>query len=119
MGVIHYTIDDVKNFLEEHDVNHDCTLLSTIYEKDSIPLSFRCNICGKEFTRRFSNLKRIKRYCCESCSSSIGHRALSLDTVKSFLAENDTNHDCTLLSTEYKSSNTPLLFRCNVCGKEF
>lgn len=46
-------------------------------------------------------------------------KKLTLADVQQYLVENDKNHECTLLSTEYKTSKDPLLFRCNICGKEF
>ena len=49
--------EDVVKFLEENDVNKDCTLISTSYVNNTTPLSFKCNLCGKNFERDFAHLK--------------------------------------------------------------
>lgn len=114
------TIQDVKDFIEKFDTNHECELLSTEYVNSETPLLLRCNVCGKAFERDYHHLKR-KRFRCAECGrkSGGGNNKLSLEDVKKFLKENDINHDCELLSTEYINASTSLRFKCNVCGKEF
>lgn len=111
-----FTIEDVRNYLLINDTNQDCTLLSTEYVNSHAALKFRCNQCGKEFERSFSNLKRNEKFSCARCSQN---RFLKIEDVQKYLDENDIMHDCTLLSTTYKNYNTPLLFKCNICGNNF
>lgn len=115
------TLKDVQEFLKKNDINHECTLLSTNYVNNTTPLEFQCNLCGNIFTKDWSHLQRQKYFTCPSCSQKRVAKKLSydIDYVKSFLQEHDLNHECTLLSTEYKNSYTPLKFRCNICGQEF
>lgn len=111
------SLQDVKNFLKENDVENKCTLLSTEYINSSTPLLFRCNLCGKTFERDWNHVRR-KRFTCTSCGHYIGSN-ITIETVKKFIEENDKENQCTLLSTQYRNSTTPLDFRCNVCGKNF
>lgn len=46
-------------------------------------------------------------------------KKLTLEDVKKYLEENDKENLCSLLSDTYINSDTPLLFRCNVCGNTF
>jgi predicted RNA-binding Zn-ribbon protein involved in translation (DUF1610 family) len=62
------TIEDVRNYLLTNDINNDCTLLSSVYINSHEPLKFRCNQCGKEFERSFTNVKRNQKYSCARCS---------------------------------------------------
>lgn len=110
------TIEDVINYLAVNDTEQQCTLLSVEYINSKAPLKFRCNQCGKEFERSFTNVKRNAKYTCARCSQD---RFLKINDVQIYLNENDINNDCTLLSTSYENYYTPLLFRCNNCGKEF
>lgn len=118
MGV-YKTIEDVKVFLNIHDANKDCTLISNVMEGAQSLLTFQCNICGKEFQRSYSALRRAKYYCCKTCASKIGHKTYDINDVKLFLKENDQLQECELLSTEYINSTKPLTFRCNLCGENF
>jgi late competence protein required for DNA uptake (superfamily II DNA/RNA helicase) len=43
---------------------------------------------------------------------------LTIQDVQKYIDEN-ANGQCTLLSTEYVNTKTPLLFKCNVCGNQF
>lgn len=114
------TFEDVKKFLKENDINNECTLLSTEYINSSTPLELKCNLCGRIFERDFSHIKR-GRFKCPDCGrkSGGGSNKFSIDNVKKYLQENDINHECTLLSTEYINNSEPLKFRCNICGREF
>ena len=111
------SIEKLKIFLEQNDINQECQLLSTKYIDNRTPLLFKCNICGREFERTPRQLKRGKNFCCSDCSKK--KLSLTLEDVKKFIEENDINKECTLLSTEYINNKTPLKFKCNVCGKEF
>lgn len=111
-----FTIEDVKAYLAEKDLNHDCVLLSTEYVDSKTPLLFKCNKCDEEFTRSFSNVRRNEKFTCARCSQG---RNLSIEDIQKYLQENDINHECTLLSTKYKNVATPLRFQCNICGEEF
>lgn len=114
------TYEDVVKFLEENDVNHDCTLLSKTYINSSTPLLFKCNICNNTFNRDFSHLKR-GRFKCNDCAQTQKPSAnrLSYNDVVQFIKENDINNECTLLSTEYKNNITPLKLHCNICNCDF
>lgn len=46
-------------------------------------------------------------------------KKLTLSDVKKYLEENDKKNLCSLISDTYINSDTPLLFRCNVCGDTF
>lgn len=110
------TIEDVRNYLLTNDINNDCTLLSSVYINSHEPLKFRCNQCGKEFERSFTNVKRNQKYSCARCSQN---RFLTIEEIKKQLEKLDAKKECTLLSDKYENYKSPLLFRCNNCGKEF
>lgn len=61
------TLEDVKKFLEEYDINHDCELLSTEYINNRTPLLLKCNCCGEVFKRDFGHIQR-KRFLCNECA---------------------------------------------------
>lgn len=111
-----FTIQDVQTYLDINDVNKDCILLSDSYVNSHTKLLFRCNKCGENFERSFSDVKRNEKFTCARCSRG---RNLSIEDVQNFLLTYDTNNDCTLLSTTYKNYSTPLRFKCNCCGQEF
>lgn len=115
------TLEDVKAYIVEHDVNHHCELLSTEYVNVTTPLRFKCNLCGEIFEKDFMHLKRRDVFCCQKCSKKEAgkQKSMGIEAVKKFIEENDKEHLCTLLSIEYKNSTTPLLFKCNKCGKNF
>lgn len=113
------TIQDVQKYIDENGQGK-CILLSTEYKNNSTPLDFLCCSCGKQFQRDFMHVKR-GRFECPECGynkRSCPTRQ-SIDDVKNFIEKYDTRHLCTLLSTEYKNTKTPLKFKCNICGKEF
>lgn len=116
------TIDDVRNFINEFDVDKQCELLSTEYKNINEPLRLRCNLCGEEFERSFRHIKRM-RFKCLKCSNATNRGGSklkgSIEQVREYIAQNDINHECTLISTEYVNNSTPLKLICNVCGKEF
>lgn len=117
-----YTIEDVHSFLLENDIKHECDLLSTEYINTKTKLKFHCNICGENFERNFETLKTSVNYCCGKCSKKKNGGARtqgSIQKVKQFLKDNDIENQCTLLSTEYINSHSPLDFKCNLCGKKF
>ena len=115
------SIEQVQDFLEKNDLKKDCTLLSTIYKNYYAPLLFKCNCCGEIFERKMSQVKELKRYFCYKCLKKMqgGYNKLSIEKVLEFIQQNDVNHDCQLLSQEYYDQETPLLFKCNCCGKEY
>lgn len=123
MGRQNYTIESVREFLLENDTQHECELLSTEYFNSKTKMLFRCNICGENFERSFDALKQVKiYYCCPKCGRKYSGGARYKDTIENvirYLKENDTEHECTLLSTEYKNSREFLNFKCNVCGNTF
>lgn len=114
------TIEQIKDFLKENDTNNSCELLSEEYVNNSTPLKFKCNLCGEIFYRDYQHLKR-GRFKCQTCANkdNIPKNKLSIETVKEYLEKNDINHQCELLSTEYKSASDKLEFRCNICGNIF
>lgn len=100
-----YTIETIQSFLEKHDINHECELLSTEYHRPYDKLLFKCNICGQTFTRNFTNLRNIKtgHYCCRSC----GHARISPEQACRDFSE----HGFTMLG-EYVNAVTPVLCEC-------
>ena len=46
-------------------------------------------------------------------------KKLTIKEIQNFILENDKDNSCTLLSTEYKNSTTPLEFLCNKCDSHF
>lgn len=46
-------------------------------------------------------------------------KKLSIQDIQHYIDENDINHECKLISTEYVNSVTPLLFLCTNCGEFF
>ena len=114
------TIQEVQKYIDEN-ANGQCILLSTEYINSHTPLTLKCNICGNEFQRDYDHLKR-KRFLCIDCAKknrSDPSNKLSIEDVKKFINENDINHECTLISTEYINNRTPLTLKCNICGNEF
>lgn len=114
------TIEEVKDFIAKNDTQHECELLSTNYTNSRTLLDFKCNCCGETFQRSYEQV-RTKHFACYSCLKKRqgGKNILSIQKVKDFIDEYDTEHSCTLLSTTYVNQSVPLLFRCNCCGKEF
>ena len=114
------TIEDVKNYLIENDINNECTLISDTYINSSTKLDFQCNICGQNFQKDFSHLKSRGVFCCPTCSKKRASQSkITIDFIRDYIKSNDVNNYCTLLSTNYINSTTPLEFKCNVCGKNF
>lgn len=113
------TIQEIKDFIEKYDINHECTLLSDTYNGGSAYLQFKCNLCGNTFQKTYKSLRDYKSFRCRSCSSKNGKQPTkkSLEYVKQFLIDN--NADLELLSTEYINNRTPLTFKCLKCGSEF
>lgn len=114
------TIENVQKYLNENDINHECTLLSTEYINSSTPLVLKCNLCGKIFERDFNHIRR-GRFKCPECGRKTGggNNRFSITDVQEYLEKYDVNHECTLLSTEYINNSIPLELKCNLCGKIF
>lgn len=113
------TIQDVREFLKENDINHECELLSEYYQNYHTPLEFKCNICGEKFTRTMSQVQQKIFKCTKCCKKTQNHHNLTLKDIKQFIADNDIENSCELLSIDYANNSTPLLFKCNVCGENF
>lgn len=116
------TIEDVKKFIQDNDIENNCILLSTEYVNSATPLLFQCNICGKHFKRDYNHLKRGGgRFKCEECANKTksNKQRLSIQDVEQYIKQNDIEHNCTLLSIDYINSITPMKFQCNKCGKIF
>lgn len=111
-----FTIEDVQAYLNEHDTNHGCTLLSNEYINSKEKLKFKCNVCGKTFERTFADVRRNEKYSCRVCSQG---RTLGIENVQKYLQEHDVAHECELISTQYVNNRTPLRFKCLLCGNEF
>ena len=109
------TIEDVKNFIKQYDVNHDCELLSTEYINLRTPLEFKCNICGNNFFKDFGHIKQRKNFKCQTCSRRSSN-SFTIEKVRDYIEKNDKHKLCTLLSTTYVNNSTPLEFKCNKCG---
>ena len=107
---VRLTIEQIKEKIEEYDVNNDCVLLSTTYKNSSEPLLFYCNSCGSIFQRDWGHLRQRKIFCCQKCAKKRAAKrtALTIEDIKNFIKENDINNDCTLLSIFYENNTTPL-----------
>lgn len=114
------TIEQIKQFLLENDINHYCELLSEVYINNTTPLKLKCNLCGREFYRDFAHLRR-GRFKCEDCANkdNFPKNKLTIEDVKDYIKNNDIYNYCELLSNEYKSSSDKLKLKCNLCGKIF
>lgn len=112
------TFEEVQSYIEENDVNKDCTLLSnkSEYVNSKTKMIFKCNCCGKDYQRNFTDVKRNSSFKCTVCAQG---RRLTIEQVRDFINKNDVNKECELLSTQYINYDTPLLFKCNCCGKDF
>lgn len=118
---IKLTLTDIQKFLDENDVSHSCTLLSTEYINSSSPLRFWCNKCdSNEFQRDWAHLKR-GRFTCEACSKAAAKpsNALTISDIQDYIKKHDVNNECYLVSTEYVNNKTPLEFHCNICNRNF
>lgn len=117
------TLEQIQEYLNEHDIYHECELLSTSYQNYSTPLKFKCNLCGAEFTRTFAQIKQNGgvKFRCTHCmkKTQARYNRLTISDVQNFIDEYDINHDCELISEDYIDNTTPLLFRCNCCGREY
>lgn len=113
------TIEEIQNFIQENDKDNNCTLLSTEYKNSITPLEFLCNKCGSRFERDWAHLKR-RRFSCQNCANKFQHKnKFTIQDVQNFINQNDVNHECQLLSTEYINNSSPLKLRCNLCGRDF
>lgn len=112
------TIQDVQTYIDENS-GGQCTLLSTTYLGAKKPLIFKCNQCNNTFERSFFYVK-MGRFLCPSCAQKTKNvQRHTIEDVKNFIKKNDVNHECELISTEYKNNTTPLELKCNLCGKFF
>lgn len=114
MGVSKYDITSVLAFLNEYDINNECTLLSTEYKNSKDKLLFLCNICGKNFERNFGKLKQ-KRFCCPTCGMQRGARALEYTQEK--VQEKIESKGYTLIG-EFTGGHNPCKCKCSR-GHEF
>lgn len=113
-------IKDIQDFINKYDVHNDCELLSTQYQNYYTPLKFRCNRCGKEFERTAAQLKKKIFPCYDCCKKSQNKdKRLTIQDIQDFVDKYDIDKDCELISMVYINNSTPLLFKCNRCGKEF
>ncbi len=98
---------DVKNIIE----SKGCKLLSE-YDTAFKPLTVKCK-CGREFKRRFADMKHKERWYCDIC---LGKPSYTYVDVKNIIE----SKGCKLLSDEsvYKNNRTKLSIECK-CGNHF
>lgn len=108
-----YTIEEIKQYILDHDTNHECELLSTNYINNNTPLELKCNLCGKNFQRTFTHIKD-NRFCCPTCGRAKGGKArkgaalkYSLDDVKQDIAK-----DGYIIIGDYINADTNVLCQC-------
>lgn len=89
-GTYNYTIDDVREFLE----NKGCNLISDDYTKTTDYIEF-IGECGHKTKKQFSEIKKRNNFKCSKCGPL---KSLELEDIREYL--NDIG--CTLLSTVYK-----------------
>jgi len=94
-------------YVYNYFLEHDCKLLSTEYKNSREKLKYIC-LCDNESTISFSNFKKGQR--CKKCSGNEKH---TYSYVYNYFLE----HDCKLLSTEYKNNFTKMRYICS-CGNE-
>lgn len=102
------TIQEVKDFIIQNDVNKDCTLLSEVYINSTTPLRLRCNLCGQEFERDYAHIKR-GRFRCAQCGIEAGARKLeyTIEDVDRALAEKGY-----IRKSNYTNASTPFIATC-------
>ena len=101
-------IEDIKKYLEENDIKHQCTLLSTICKNGTDPLKFLCNECGKTFERDWQHLRR-GRFCCPTCGQHAGaiHKKYTKEDVIIDIAKKGYK-----MTGEYVDASTPFNAEC-------
>lgn len=82
------TLIDIQKYIDENDINKECTLLSTEYIDNKTPLLFHCNVCNKDFMRDANHLRR-GRFRCQECGEKAGAKTLkySEDDVRKALEQ--------------------------------
>lgn len=107
------TLDEIIHFIKE---NSDCIPLFNSFDKTTDKIKLRCS-CGNEFITTFNTFKHKYKRQCDDCSKEKlrKNKAFDILSIEKFVEDNS---DCKLLSTEYKNSDTKLLFECK-CGNKF
>lgn len=104
-----HSFNDVKNYIEN---NSKCTLLSTTYKKNSIPLEIMCE-CGEIFWTSFNDFKQ-GRTKCKNCNKSMSKGE---QLIKEFLDKNNI-----IYNMQYKFSDCknykPLPFDFAILNKD-
>lgn len=102
------TFEDIKKYIYENDLKHECLLLSTEYINSKTPLQFKCNICGQMFERDANHLLK-GRFRCPTCGKKAGASKLEY-TVKD--VKDTIEDDGLTLIGEYENASTGVLCRC-------
>lgn len=115
MGCCHggntfYDEEAVQKIANEHGVK----LLVPYTVSNDSSLTWECLKCKAQFNNCFSNILRDEReVSCTRCTGIV--TPYNLDDVHKICSEKNL----TCLSDEYKHSNTPMLFKCNRCSREW
>lgn len=98
-----YTIDNIKTYMSSFSPTSE--LVSTVYNKRSEKLIFKCGICGNEYRRAWSDMKTNKKICpkCSKERSAKGQR-INIKDVRKIYQE----HDLELIKEQYENNKTPL-----------
>jgi very-short-patch-repair endonuclease len=101
-----FTIRNIKHYIILNDLR--CELLSESYTDSKQEMLFRCR-CGKEYKCMINKFLYRDKYLCNSCSQKkkARQRLHDISSVKKFFDDNGY----TLLSSEYKGVNAPLVCR--------
>lgn len=108
-------IEGVKEYLQQNDINHDCTLLSDVYINQDTPLKFLCNKCGQIFERDWAHLKR-GRFQCPKCGIHRGatHKIYTKEKVEEEIGKRGFK-----MIGEYTDARTPFEAICKRGHKVF
>ena len=103
------SIQEVKSFLEQYDIYHECTLISQDYINSTTKLELRCNCCGNIFYRDFNHIKR-KRFRCEMCGELSGAKKLKYteEQAKEILLQKGYK-----MTGQYINASTPFEAICS------
>ncbi len=95
--------------------NNKVTIIGKYVNKTTKVLT-KCNICEHEWMANPGDL--LGGHGCPNCFKKIRGKTRLLTNEQFLLKLSDANSDIEPLE-EYKNSNTPIMFKCKICGHEW